>query len=64
MTVEASTLGPRALVRINAIFDERYEEDEEFLTVRIASVSEGSIDPEFQEATVIIQDADSEGHSF
>ena len=61
VTVMTTEVGSRALVRIDPIFDERYEEDEEFLTVRIVSVSDGLIDPESQEATVIILDMDCEG---
>ena len=37
-----------------------YEADEEFLTVRIASVSTGSIDPARQDAVVTIIDRDGE----
>ena len=46
------------LVGINN--DGLYEADEEFLTVRIISVSTGTIDPARQDATVTVIDRDRE----
>ena len=56
------TLGERgtAEIFITINSDDIYEADEEVLLVRIVSVSGGVVDPERQEATIIIVDDDSE----
>ena len=58
VTVEPGATGTEVI--ISPLIDERYEAEEESLTVRIVSVSSGSIDEERQEATVTILDGDGE----
>ena len=59
VTLEPGEGGGVVALTLEALFDERYEDDEEELFVRIVAVSGGIIDPESREAVVTIVDGDS-----
>ena len=58
-TLEPGEGGGVVALTLEALLDERYEDDEEELFVRIVAVSGGIIDPESREAVVTIVDGDS-----